>query len=212
MGDQVDNVYELPMDYLNTSNHEYSIPTNVWNDELTDLYKASRTRDKLFVVMTVMQLICTSVAVVFIVLHVKDSGIDTRLTSKYSKTNNIWKDSGIATRLTSKYSKTNNIWKDSGIATRLTSKYSKKNNIWKDSGIATRLTHPNTAKKNNIWKDSGIATRLTHPNTAKKKQYMERQWYCYQADIQIQERQNTNKKNNIWKDSGIATRLTSKYK
>ncbi|XP_052084102.1 perlucin-like protein [Mytilus californianus] len=57
------------MEDLNASNHEYSIPINVWNDKLTDLYKASRTRDKLFVVMTVMQLICLSVAVAFIVMH-----------------------------------------------------------------------------------------------------------------------------------------------
>ncbi|CAC5386975.1 unnamed protein product [Mytilus coruscus] len=72
MGDQVDNVYELPMEGLNTSNHEYSIPINVWNDKLTDLYEASRTRDKLFVLLTVIQLICLSLAVAFIVLHFND--------------------------------------------------------------------------------------------------------------------------------------------
>ncbi|CAC5386976.1 unnamed protein product [Mytilus coruscus] len=68
MGD-VDNVYEQRIEDQNAANQEYSIPTNVWNNKLADLYKASRKRDKLFVLLVVMQLICLSVAVAFIVMH-----------------------------------------------------------------------------------------------------------------------------------------------
>ncbi|VDI41796.1 Hypothetical predicted protein [Mytilus galloprovincialis] len=64
-----DNVYDIPMECENTSIHEYSTLTKVWNDKHAEMCKSSRTRDRIMIAVIVMQIICLSVAITSIIMH-----------------------------------------------------------------------------------------------------------------------------------------------
>lgn len=57
-----EHVYDLPMEA-----RVYSILTKLLNDKHGG--KSSRKRDKLMIVLIIMQLICLSVTVAFVIMH-----------------------------------------------------------------------------------------------------------------------------------------------
>lgn len=64
-----ENVYDIPMECENTSIHEYSTLTKVWNDKHAEMCKSSRIRDRIMIAVIVMQIICLSVAITSIIMH-----------------------------------------------------------------------------------------------------------------------------------------------
>lgn len=48
-----------------------SIDTNSWNDKLAEIRKASRKRDKFILALTVILLICSSLAVTVVVIYME---------------------------------------------------------------------------------------------------------------------------------------------
>ncbi|XP_063408342.1 collectin-12-like [Mytilus trossulus] len=64
-----ENVYDIPMEYENTSIHEYSTFTKLWNNKHAEICKSSRIRDRIMIAVIVMQIVCLAVAITSIIMH-----------------------------------------------------------------------------------------------------------------------------------------------
>ncbi|XP_063438722.1 collectin-11-like [Mytilus trossulus] len=67
MGEQHGSIFEIPMNNQDSQTHAYSTLTTEWTKKTADLFRASRNRDKILLLLIVLQFICLSVAVASIV-------------------------------------------------------------------------------------------------------------------------------------------------
>ncbi|VDI32895.1 Hypothetical predicted protein [Mytilus galloprovincialis] len=67
MSEQYARIFEIPMRDADLQSHQYSTLTREWTNTHADLFKASRKRDKILLLLIVLQFICLSVAVASII-------------------------------------------------------------------------------------------------------------------------------------------------